>query len=463
MSLFDFLLSLILAFNPGISEADFNNVYSILDDTVIHSIVVEDSALDRLSQLADGAVMPLDFTSSDSSNLNSIRTAVEAIRSALGGSSSSTIWSRLDRIADLLGNNTVQTVQYLLNSVNGHVAAVNSALTYGNDSIQSLLSDFRSYFGNSYGGGTKVGYPSMTYDAVTSILNKLGSLSASGGWDDTFTFKILNDFGTAYNDVDMSPVSFFSQFYSRFYAFFTAFGGTRFLNYDGTVQQLADGYFTDYLQLFNSGFIGLRSQLAVPSGWNILFADGGITATTSDLSFAYWMQLALMNLKVQLTGQDRSTAFSFLQEDITLPPQSVTTDNLLDALGIMGMQLQNPLQRLAYVFASPQDLEIRKDVSDNVDQAQEDFFKSDGAGSVKPSNIKDAAGISGGAAGALSSPGSVGDVVEQINNSDNFSFFSQITLGNLDTVPVVVSDDEEDDFIDFYDPANPALWEALGG
>lgn len=49
----------------------------------------------------------------------------------------------------------------------------------------------------------------------------------------------------------------------------------------------------------------------------------------------------------------------------------------------------------------------------------------------------------------------------QINNPDNFSFFSSVTLGNLDTVPVPASDDD-DGFIDFYDPDNAALWEALG-
>ena len=56
LSLFDFILSLLLVFNPGISEVDFNNVYSVLDDTSIHSIIVDDSAFDNLSQLANAGV-----------------------------------------------------------------------------------------------------------------------------------------------------------------------------------------------------------------------------------------------------------------------------------------------------------------------------------------------------------------------------------------------------------------------
>lgn len=203
------------------------------------------------------------------------------------------------------------------------------------------------------------------------------------------------------------------------------------------------------------------SRFLADTGWTSLNSDGTYFTLTQPSSFTSLLPRGFLGLSHNLVGDDKQTTFTFLAEDVTQASDKVTVDNILDALGIMGTQLQNPLQKLAFVFANDQDLEIREDVSENLDAAQENFFKPGGNGSVSAGDIGDAAGISGGAAGALSSPGSVGDLTAQMNNSDNFSFFSQITLGNLDTVPVVV-DDTEEDFIDFYDPSNPALWEALG-
>lgn len=487
MSLFDFLLSLLLVLNPGISEADFNNVYSVLDDTAIHSIVVEDSVLDRLSQLADGAVMPLDFTSSDSSNLNSIRTAVEAIRSALGGSSSSTIWSRLDRIADLLGNNTVQTVQYLLNSVNGHVAAVNSALTFGNDSIQSLLSDFRSYFGNSYGGGTKTGYPSMTYDAVNSILAKLNSSSSAGGWDVPLLGKFFDVPSGDYVSVFSSPYGVFVNTRNVLLEALYAAKGGNIWSFDNSVVTITKPM--GFAQLFGNFSLALRKNLVASSGWSYIKADSSVSTLSSDMPFVEYLANSLLGLRSnlrftgqslgmngwdvafkdisfpdllrhgmtglsrQLVGSDYMTTFSFLQEDIKLPAQSVTTGNILDALGIMGTQLQNPLQKLAFVFANPLDLEIRENVEDNMEEANDGFFKPDSDGSVKGSDIKDAAGITSGLKDSLSSPVSVGDLFSQFGSDSNFLYYSEQTRADLDTVssPVVVSEDPMDDYQWIYD------------
>lgn len=405
MSLFDFILSLLLIFNPGISEVDFNNVYSVLDDTSIHSIVVDDSAFDNLSQLGDAGVMPLDLTSQQSDWLYRIMQALYQN----GSSSGTSIFERLDDISDSLGYRFTNSSLYtqlagITTFLDRYLVSIDSA----NKSMLNLFDEGRFY--HRYGN--------YMVNSIDEVLERLGELSVSGGWDMSL------------------PLSFFEPY-----------------SWSAVTSSLSP-----FLLLGNIRDLFLQTTWIAP-GSAIMGVDGNISAVESSMSFQNFLATSFLGQRNYLVGDDRKTVFSFLAEDITQEPTIVEVDNMLDALGHIGTQLQNPLQRLAYVFANPQDLEIRDDVSQNVDQAQQDFFKPDGQGSVKPSQIGDAAGISGGAAGALASPGSVGDLTSQINNRDNFSFFSQITLGNLDTVPVVYSVD--DDFIDFYDPSNPALWEAL--
>lgn len=409
MSFFDFILSLLLIFNPGISEADFNNVYSVLDDTTIHSIVVDDSAFDNLSQLANAGVMPLDFTTQDSGRLQHI---MEALYQN-GSPSMTSVFDRLTEISNALGYRSTNSSLYT------QLAGMTTFLDRYLVSIDGTNSSYFKLFKQLFDvGGYYMQNGNHMANSIDAVLERLGELPSSGGWDVSL------------------PLAFFEPY-----------------SWSAVTSSLSP-----FLLLGNIRDLFLQSTWIAP-GSAIMGVDGNISAVASSMSFQNFLATSFLGQRNYLVGDDRQTVFSFLSDDITQEPTIVEVDNMLDALGHIGTQLQNPLQRLAYVFANPQDLEIRDDVSQNVDQAQQDFFKPDGQGSVKPSQIGDAAGISGGAAGALASPGSVGDLTSQINNGDNFSFFSQTTLGNLDTVPAVYSVD--DDFIDFYDPSNPALWEAL--
>lgn len=412
MSFFDFILSLLLIFNPGISEADFNNVYSVLDDTTIHSIVVDDSAFDNLSQLANAGVMPLDFTTQDSGRLQHI---MEALYQN-GSPSMTSVFDRLTEISNALGYRSTNSSLYT------QLAGMTTFLDRYLVSIDGTNSSYFKLFKQLFDvGGYYMRHGNDMLSLTSAIRDKLDELG-SGSATDVWT-SIL-------------PTSWFDQ----------------------TKWQIVRLSATPY-EVLSDIRTQLAARLVLRPKWNHLGPNGTVVYRESNLGLPELLSWGLLGLSNNIAGSDKTTAFSFLSEDITKEPTVVQVNNILDALGHMGTQIQNPLQRLAYVFANPQDLEIRDDVSQNVDQAQQDFFKPDGQGSVKPSQIGDAAGISGGAAGALASPGSVGDLTSQINNGDNFSFFSQTTLGNLDTVPAVYSVD--DDFIDFYDPSNPALWEAL--
>lgn len=219
--------------------------------------------------------------------------------------------------------------------------------------------------------------------------------------------------------------------------------------------------------LVQHGFSGLASRmqsyLQRPINRPGLLSDGSITGSygfawnLSDLTADGFVGLAK-----RLSGDDRTTTFSFLPKDVNQAAVSVSVDNLLDAIGIVGTELQNPLQRLAFVFASDQDLSVRDDVSDNVDSAQDNFFKPGSGGSVSPDDIKDAAGFTQGAGGLLDTGASAGDVFTFVNQ--DYDFWSKATADDLDSTGAVelYSDEppiyeswamDEDGFYVLYDPS----------
>lgn len=413
--------------------------------------------------LADAGIMPLNLTSQESAWLNNIQQRL------IYGNTSAAQW--LANIYNSLGSKTSisGTIFNMVDDMSDDTASMLKALTgtgyvggvgmgegvFGH--LRNMTANYLSPISSNM---------SATYSQVKAIADKMDSsgqslrdlLVAPAGWE-------FVDHGGFRRVLDrpISLIELLDNWSLGMWERDTTPADWLWLSFTGEVGPI--GRRVSTLELLDNGFLGLASRMQLyfqrPANRPGLLSDGSLTG-----SYGYAWNLSdltadgFVGLAKRLSGDDRTTTFSFLQEDIQ-SVQQITADNLLDALGIMGTQLQQPLQRLAYVFANPQDLEIRQDVSDNVDSAQDNFFKPDGAGAVSPGNIQDAAGISGGAAGALQSPGSVGDVTGQINNPDNFSFFSSVTLGNLDTVSVPASDDD-DGFIDFYDPDNAALWEALG-
>lgn len=414
------IVLLVLVILLALPAAAMEEVYQVEGDAADPVPVYQQTAAELL---ADAGIMPLNLTSQESAWLNNIQQRL------IYGNTSAAQW--LANIYNSLGSKT---------SISGTIFNMVDDMS---DDTASML---KALTGTGYVGGVGMG---------EGVFGHLRNMTAN------YLSPISSNMSATYSQVKAIADKLAAGVSS--YPDFALKSGWAYLDADGVVKVAPyDLEFTYFLDVAFLGLAGrMQSYLQRLINRPGLLSDGSITG-----SYGYAWNLAdltadgFVGLAKRLSGDDRTTTFSFLQEDIQ-SVQQITADNLLDALGIMGTQLQQPLQRLAYVFANPQDLEIRQDVSDNVDSAQDNFFKPDGAGAVSPGNIQDAAGISGGAAGALQSPGSVGDVTGQINNPDNFSFFSSVTLGNLDTVSVPASDDD-DGFIDFYDPDNAALWEALG-
>ena len=240
-----------------------------------------------------------------------------------------------------------------------------------------------------------------------------------------------------------------------------------------------------YYEFSGGKILASASDLAsVLSGISSLIYDGsflpsntfldsaGHATHTGPMSLPLLTASGFLGLSANLAGSDKSTTFSLLDDDLV--SQDKTVSNLLDALGLIGTSLQNPLAKIQYVLADEDDIAL-KDASKDNQNSFKDNFTGDGDAAVKPSDIGDMAAISGSVKDSFGGAGSAGDAFLVINDSDSYSFFSQEVADSLDTVGApqarTVADDDwmdafEADEDGFYSLADTSAFDAsafLGG
>lgn len=386
---------------------------------------------------ADSGIMPLDFTSSDSTTLSNI-----ASRLLYGG----------------------QSVAYYLAQIDSSNRLINQKLGFNNATLETNLGVLANYLqsikNSIYGNGNT---PSVNNNLNSNMVNGINAIlrqmQTAGGSESTYTGEFYNAIGK-YNSVsDLSQASI-AALASNYLMYNLAAGpGEHFLNDDGSIVVTSQG--SPLSGWLRYSLMGLASLQRGDDNPYILTSAGSVGQVGEHVSLWYMTGHGFLGLSHNLVGDDNRTAFSFLSEDIK-SSQTVETDNVLDAIGIMSTNLQNPLQRLAYVFANPQDLEIREDVSEETEAVDDNFFKPGSPGKVDKGDIGDAASFVSGSGQLLTSPGSAADAFSEVNG--DYDFWSQGTADNLDQVDasssarvaseVWYSDAvlDDDGFYHFYDP-----------
>lgn len=264
---------------------------------------------------------------------------------------------------------------------------------------------------------------------------------------------------------------------------------TTSLSHHGLISLLANSlYFDSYLRrvYFNAGLTSLRSLL-YPTDDFLL--SSGLSGTLPELSVGNILGNGFLGLATLISGPDdhrseyvwlgasgldssgrtslmdmvgegflglaydlwpdrrdptQQVLLDFISPDDGVSSQQYEHDNLAQLLAGGFSGLQNPLARLAYVYADQDDIDFKKAETPNLEAVKDDFF-GDGQAAVKPSDIKDAAGFSSSIKDSFGGAGSAGDAFQAINDSESFWFFSQEVSDSLDTVnsPVLLSDDSE--------------------
>lgn len=436
-------------------------------------------------QSADDGIMPLNLSSSESTWLNQIYTYV-GHNSALG-----TLQSLMNDVKNYLSYNN-HTAGYYLYYINDRLASGGQSLAYWAQQTKLDLDNIYSTLGAKGSNGSM---SDNLKNASGYLYNIQNYMLANGQSVSYWTRQIWVYLDEVLNSHLNTVKSSLSSISSGIGSSNTALG-TANTTLDAILAALNEGNTKEWPTYTGSLGLGYRMASNLPFSDSVLKAvvnmsdrfywEGDSPYLHSDGTYyrdtniimgkplVYYFLQGYAGISSNLTGSDKTTVFSFLAEDITQPAISQSADNILDALGIMGTQLQNPLQRLAYVFANPTDLEIRENVSENTEETNEQFFKPGAPGSVSGGNIKDAAGLTSGLGGLLKSPVSMVDAWGQLGNDENYAFFSERTYHELNTVnspaPVSFDSDEflsqyevdEDGFVHFYQPGNASLFDLIG-
>lgn len=206
------------------------------------------------------------------------------------------------------------------------------------------------------------------------------------------------------------------------------------------------GYFKDWARNLSSSLLhGLFVQYGTGA---YLDYSGGYTAIgAGGIYLPELLRFGLMGLHVNLVGSDTSTMMSLLRpsSDGGLASVSVKTDNLLDALGLLGTELQNPLAKLQYVWADDDDIAIADANKPVKDEVVKDFV-GDGDAAVTVGDISDIAGASSSAQEVFSGAGNISDIFVALTDGDSYAFWTQETADQIDTTSgaAAVSDEPYD-------------------
>lgn len=290
--------------------------------------------------------------------------------------------------------------------------------------------------------------------AVNAVGNRLQPSKGSGGiiWDPSFkkadgTSAIVGDLLTASKYIN--DLIYDTSLLTR-NTINSAISTTN--GYIGSLGQIYDatGGYTGYGSLQAS--LGALSKLIYNTSTtgnslgSYLSVDGRLSSAAY-LTSPQLLRTGLVGLSYNLAGSDKATTFSLLVpnegEDGGMREDEKQVDNLLDALGLLGTSLQNPLAKLAYVWADDDDIRIA-DKNQPVKDAIEDNFVGDGDAAVKPSDIGDLASFGSDLKDAFSGAGSPSDIFSLFGDSNVSWFFSQEVADDLDQVnsPVLASDDD---------------------
>lgn len=215
-----------------------------------------------------------------------------------------------------------------------------------------------------------------------------------------------------------------------------------------------------YYEFSGGKILASASDLAsVLSGISSLIYDGsflpsntyldsaGHASHTGPMSLPLLTASGFLGLSANLAGSDKSTTFSLLDDDLV--PQDKSVSNLLDALGLIGTSLQNPLAKLQYVLADEDDIAL-KDASKDNQNSFKDNFTGDGDAAVKPSDIGDMADFSSGLKDAFSGSGSLSDVFSLFSDSRASWFFSEEVARDLDRVNAPSGASASDDLEHYF-------------
>lgn len=398
-------------------------------------------------------------TALGATNTYTLYDRVNSIYTALTGTGSGTINGTLSSINSNLAYDGVSAARQLYNiytrlgsGISIDSSSLKSALGYS--SSGSLASDFST-------NNTRLSAINTSLSTVnSSVQSGLATVNSSVQTGLTTVNSSVQDVNTSVGVVD-SHLGYVSD--HTLAADFDKIlnGPYDFFQYGFRWDLRDTGTLSDYLFALNRSIVEGNVE---PTSVDILSSGGSIVKAVPNATLLRITREGFQGLASNLRGQAGSTViYNLLNSQQELKKTVKRSNNILGAFAVFDF-MQNDLARLGYMFASPDDIQLKKDHQETSDEFANSFNPSSGAG-VSASDVGDMAGVSGSLSGNLDTGVSVGQAFDQMNDSSRFAFFSQECQDALNPFHSAraLSRSGDEDFVHFYDPDNSEFWALIGG
>lgn len=429
-------------------------------------------------------------------------TTLSEIKTVLDGSAST-----LDYILQGVGqtNGYLQITNNKLDAVDGSVGAVNTSVGQVNTSVQSfqtaLLNALRLSSGSTYlnsSGGNSTSTSAFNLPTfLNSGIRGLASLMRSESGDSVLLSSGVSGTLSSYAGVEyilrngMLGLSSLVRAESN-EAFLNTSGvsasltspagldtinrtgflglssllrsetGETYLSSSGVSSALTSAAGLD--SITRNGFLGLHDVMTLDQDEAVLLPSGQSGTTTGVYGMDRLLQGGFLGLRSLISGSENDNVYQGTSINNENKKTSVSSTGLGPMLNTWLGDIQNDLGLLSYVFASPQDLEMKKNSESNMDSVNDNFLKSDSKSGLKVSQIGDISSASESIQGFGDTGVTPGQAFSQLGNADLFRFFSAETAADLDSTTSTYSRDPRTQIVtSYYEDSRSAFYEIIAG
>lgn len=192
------------------------------------------------------------------------------------------------------------------------------------------------------------------------------------------------------------------------------------------------GGFFDITTILNNGFKAVRSY-SIVNDVAILGVSGVLDYTGGIYPFTTILNNGFRGVRALIAGSESDNVYSGTSIDNSNESSSFSATGLGPMLNTWLGDIQNDLGVLSYVFASPQDLELKEESADNMSAIGDSLLSPDSSSSVKVSDIAGISEASTAIKGFGDTGVSIGQAFAQLGDASLFRFFSSEAASDLDT------------------------------
>lgn len=257
---------------------------------------------------------------------------------------------------------------------------------------------------------------------------------------------------------------------------FVSYAGNSVLDAAGNIVSLsADTLFST---VFRWGVMGLSSDLKsvedVANGiWNDLYlgsgvyyleANGVLRQAPGNIALKQVIRTGLAGLSANLVGSETDNVYQGTSINNENKTSTFSATGLGPMLNTWLGDIQNDLGLLSFVFASPQDLELKAESADNMTAIGDSLLSSDSKSSVKVKDITDISAASDSIQAFGNTGVTPGQAFAQLGDANLFRFFSAETAADLDTTTSTYSRDPKTQIVtNYYEESRSEFYKIIAG